>query len=76
MTHNQVAYWDMVRSNAAREEANRIADYEAAGNLRLNAFKAGREEYWTHKNYNWNESMFGYQLFKDLGGMIMMAALA
>lgn len=71
MTHNQVAYWDMVNSSAARKEANRISQYEAE----TARYKADREEYWTHRNYNWNESMFGYNLFKDFAGMIAMAML-
>lgn len=66
MTHNQVAYWDSVRRNEVAKESNRISQFEAD----TNRFAKEREEYWTHKNYNWNESMFGYQLFKDFSSMI------
>lgn len=71
MTHNQVAYWDSIYRNRNAERANEISSYEAE----TSRFNAYRNEYWTHKNYNWNESMFGYQLFKDLSSNLITMAL-
>lgn len=69
MTHNQVNYWNMLNDKTIREESNRISMKQAEAaerNSLTNEFSAKREEYWTHKQHNWNESMFGYQLFTDM----------
>lgn len=76
MTHNQVAYWDSIYRARNQAESNRIQETLGIKQNEIREFEALRNEYWTHKNYNWNESMFGYQLFRDLTGeMFKFAAL-
>lgn len=75
MTHNQVSYWnaklDRALDRQIRSEQNRIAKQNAD----TNKFAAEREEYWTHRQYNQENSKFGYTIFKDLTSMLGMAML-
>lgn len=71
MTHNQVSYWNARMQNRIQQESNRIAKQNAD----TNKWMAEREEYWTHRQHNFEDSKFGWDIFKWAAGGIASLAL-